>query len=141
MISFRELVKNPEVVMPSMDILVNLYRLQYCLNYIRVLRDVPMAITSGLRSQEDHFRIYQTINASRRVRGLPPIMVPTKSMHLIGAAADVGDPDQSFKEWIVKNNALCQELHLSFENFAYTPTWVHVQVYPPRSGEMFFKPY
>lgn len=140
MISFREIVKNPENGLPSIDYLINIYRLQYCLNFIRVLRDTPMAITSGFRTKEDHFRIYKTINASRESQGKEPLRIPTKSMHLIGGAADIEDLDNSFKEWVIKNLKICEDLNIYFEHFDATPNWVHIQIYAPRSGERFFKP-
>ena len=141
MIGFREIVKHPENGLPSLDILVNIYRLQYCLNVVRILYDLPMTITSGYRTKEEHYRIYQTINSARLASGKQPITIPTKSMHLIGAAADVADADGSLKEWVIKNLAVVEDLNLFFENFDYTKTWVHFSIYPPRSGERFFKPY
>lgn len=128
MISFTELIKAGDT--PDADQRAHLYRLHYCLNFIRALYAKPLLITSGLRTREDQIRIYSA-------KGQTPKM---GSLHLIGGAADVSDPDGELKKWILDHLEVAEELKLYFEDFDSTPNWIHLQIYPPSSGSRFFKP-
>jgi hypothetical protein len=97
-------------------------------------------VTSGLRTMEDHLRIYENINAKRKATGLPQLKVPMSSRHLICAAVDLEDRDGKLKAWIKKNESILEELDLYCEAFEHTPNWVHVQCLAPKSGKRFFKP-
>ena len=140
MISFKELLSKNPVKDPPIEHRLNMGRLHYVLNFIRRLYGQPMVITSGYRTAEEHFSIYQKINKERVLTGKPELSVPMGSCHLIGASADIYDPDGKLKEWVLKNRSLCEDLCVYFEDFKFTPTWVHLQIYPPSSGERFFKP-
>lgn len=97
-------------------------------------------ITSGLRSMQKHLGIYKDINAKRAKAGQPPLKVPMGSQHLSGNAADIWDRAGKLKAWAVKNVKVLEELGLWCEAPEATPTWLHVQTVPPKSGNRFFKP-
>lgn len=140
MILLSELVPSRALNEPPIDHRFNMSRLHYCLNFVRRLYGQPMTINSGYRTKEDHFRIYEKINEARKKNGQDEIRIPMGSCHLIGAAADIADHDQKLKEWVLKNISVFEDLGLYLEDFDYTPTWCHIQIYPPGSGERFFKP-
>jgi hypothetical protein len=95
------------------------------LSQVRDAWGKPMTVTSGLRSQADQARI----------NPLAP-----KSNHLIGAAADILDEDGSLKKWVGDNLPLMEHIGLWFEAFESTPTWCHMQIFPPKSGKRIFIP-
>jgi len=64
----------------------------------------------------------------------------THSLHLDGAAADIADPDGSLKKWALDNIKLFEVIGFWMEAFESTPTWIHVQIQPPRSGKRIFIP-
>jgi hypothetical protein len=140
MIHLRELCSLEDYETAEHDVQFNLQRLHYCLNFIRVLYDKPMIVNSGLRSKEKHFQIYKKINDDRSSRGLPSLNIPMRSLHLRGAAADIRDVDGDFKRWILDNLEVAEDLGVYFESFEATPTWAHIQCYPPKSGKRFFNP-
>jgi hypothetical protein len=99
-------------------------------------------VTSGLRAMADHQRIYAEKNAQRKAQGLPPIPVPMSSKHLSCEACDLEDADGKFKTWLKTDDGLkaMEEIGLWQEDPSATPTWVHVQVVPPKSGKRVFMP-
>lgn len=64
------------------------------------------------------------------------------SAHLFFAAIDVADPEQKLQSWLKtsEGQAKLEEQGLWCEDFAYTPTWVHFQLYSVNSGKRFFTP-
>jgi uncharacterized protein YcbK (DUF882 family) len=84
-----------------------------------------MTVTSGLRSKEDQARINP---------GAP------KSKHLMGQACDISDKNGELKKWIKANVSVLESAGLWCESFDATPSWVHFQVVPPKSGNRFFIP-
>lgn len=105
--------------------LLNLTDLCNRMNVIRKEWGSAMIVTSGLRTLFDQKRI----NPSRM-----------KSNHLTGRACDVLDRDGRLKEWLLSRTDLLIECALWCEDFSVTPTWVHFQSVPPRSGNRFFLP-
>ena len=63
-----------------------------------------------------------------------------KSKHTTGDAIDLEDKDGKLKEWCVDNQDLLEECELYMEHPSATPTWVHLQQIPPRSGNRIFYP-
>jgi len=63
-----------------------------------------------------------------------------KSMHLRCAAVDLEDKDGKLKQFIKDNPNLLEDLGLWQEAPESTPTWVHVQGLPPKSGNRVFIP-
>ena len=83
------------------------------------------AVTSGWRP----------LSVQMRVNPKAP-----KSNHVTGNAIDIEDADGKFKEWCVFHLHHLEELGLWMEDPASTPTWVHLQQRPPKSGKRIFKP-
>ena len=85
----------------------------------------PCNATSCLRSIKDQQRI------NPKAMG---------SSHLYGAAVDIGDADNKLKTWLKANPQKLVECGLWAEDYASTPTWVHLQIYAPTSFNRVFKP-
>lgn len=129
MISMKELNKKE---LPVSNIVEsNLLTLQNRLNKLREIWGKPMIVTSGLRSEDQQKNLIKS-GAS----------TATKSRHLIGAAADISDPEGELKEWLLKpeNGWVLETCQLWCEHWDSTPTWVHFQICPPASGSRWFKP-
>lgn len=62
------------------------------------------------------------------------------SAHLHGLAADVSDPDGALMAWVLANLQLVSSLGFFFEDFRWTPDWVHWQLTRPASGHRIFVP-
>lgn len=80
---------------------------------------------SGFRSKADQMRINPKA---------------TSSKHLTGAAIDLEDANGKLKAWINANVSVLERLGLYCEDFGHTTTWVHCQIFPPKSGRRFFIP-
>lgn len=136
MISEKEITKGqdvPEIYKKDLSILLERA------NKLRAAYNKPLTVTSGFRSWNDHVRIYKE---KAQKRGVPFYIdqVPKKSKHLYCQAVDISDPNQELKKWVLANIKLMEEIGLWFEDFAYTKNWVHIQIYPPASGNRFFMP-
>ena len=108
------------------------------INQVRAKWGKPMIVTSGLRSLEDHIRIYKEI-AEKSKKEFDESKVPMGSLHLKFAAVDISDPDGSLYDWCVSNKAFLAEVGLWME-IKDSQKRVHFQIYPPKSGDRFFKP-
>lgn len=131
MIWMREIIGQKNLYHLPPDHVANIINLHHKMNIIRARYGKPMIVTSGYRSEEDHRRIY-------RAKGIEN--PPMGSQHLRGAAIDIADPDGNFKHWIAENLDVFERLDLYLEAFSATPTWSHIQLYSPRSGNRFFYP-
>lgn len=139
MLALKEFVSDYNMAdIPHSDQL-NLEELLKRMNLVRKAWKKPMTVTSGYRSMQDHLRIYSKINADRRAKGLPELAPPKGSKHLIGAAADISDPDGSLHKWCIENEALLTKIGLWME-VKDEQKRVHFQIFPPKSGNRFFKP-
>ena len=85
----------------------------------------PMRASSCLRSIKDQQRIN------------PAAM---GSSHLYGAAVDIADPKGELKKWLETRYGELVNCGLYMEDPKSTPTWVHLQIYAPRSMSRIFKP-
>lgn len=85
----------------------------------------PRNATSCLRSIKDQ----QRINPSAM-----------GSSHLYGAAVDIADADGKFRAWLKANPNKLVECGLWAEDYTSTPSWVHLQLYAPKSMNRIFKP-
>ena len=139
MIELKELLKGAKFESLPVEVQWNLNCLLIKLNKIADLYKKPMIVTSGLRTLEDHLRIYRE-KAAKEGKSFNQQLVPMKSKHLTGGAADISDPKKELQKWCLDNQPKLQELKLWCEDFAYTPNWVHFQVMPPKSGKLFFIP-
>lgn len=64
------------------------------------------------------------------------------SSHLYGAAVDVGDSDGALHKWLktAVGKAAIEKCGLWVEDLNSTGSWVHFQIYSPKSGNRFFLP-
>lgn len=127
MISPKEL--NPHNYPATTEIESNLAVLLERMNRVRGYYNVPMVVTSGLRSEE-----LQSLLISEGKSNA------TRSKHLYGQACDIEDIDGKLWSWCTKNLVLLEEVGLWLEDKKYTPTWVHFQIVPPGSGHRIFIP-
>ena len=104
----------------------NLDRLLGAMNQVRAAYGKPMTVSSGWRPP--------SINGS--IAG-----AAKKSNHMLGLAVDISDKDGKLREWVLSNLDLMQKLGIYFEDFRWTPTWVHFQVVSPKSSKRIFIPY
>lgn len=128
MISLKEL--NPKGYKLDAEQELNLKVLLTRINIVRKAFNKPMIVTSGFRSREDHAAIYAK-------QGLPP---KWGSLHLKGAACDILDNNGELWEFCINNLKLIEDAKLWLEDKSATPTWVHFQIFPPKSGKIIFKP-
>lgn len=133
-ITMKELLSNQcEYKDVTGDVRRNLDELFIKMNKVREKYGKPMTVTSGLRTIKHHLNIYAR-------KGIYPPKVPMKSNHLFGRACDIADGNKEFKKWCLENIEFLEEVGLWMEDFSATPTWVHFQINPPKSGNRFFKP-
>ena len=64
----------------------------------------------------------------------------SSSRHLTAEAVDLPDPDRTLAEWVVDNLDILREIGLWTEDPRWTPTWVHLQIVPPKSKKVVFIP-
>jgi uncharacterized protein YcbK (DUF882 family) len=133
-ISLKELIKNANYSSLSPEIQGNLMVLLERVNRVRDKFGKPMTVTSGLRTMEDHLRIYRQKGITDKSK------IPMKSRHLVGAACDVADPKGELQKWCKDNEQFLADVGLWCEDFASTHGWCHFQIFPPASGKRFFKP-
>jgi len=62
------------------------------------------------------------------------------SKHMIGQAVDLFGPDNKLATFAFNNQDLLKEHGLWMEHPSATPTWIHLQTVPPRSGNRVFYP-
>jgi hypothetical protein len=64
----------------------------------------------------------------------------TTSKHLSGEAVDIADDDRFLADWCSANQVDLVVSELWCEDFRWTPTWVHFQIVPPKSGKRIYIP-
>ncbi|RYG94983.1 MAG: DUF882 domain-containing protein [Alphaproteobacteria bacterium] len=104
----------------------NLDRFLKAINVVRILYSAPMEVASGWRPP----------SLNKNVKG-----AAKRSNHMMGLAIDFMDLDGKLRDWVLSHLPLMQELGFFFEDFRWTPTWVHFQIVPPASGRRIFLPY
>jgi hypothetical protein len=110
---------------------VNYEALLHKCNILRKEYGKPMIVTSGFRSLEDHKRIYKLKGISN-----PPM----GSAHLRCQAIDFADSDKLLKNWVLNNVQFMIDIGFWIEDPQWTPTWLHLQIVPPKSHKRFFIP-
>lgn len=120
-ISFKEILGNNQISDVPIAIQHNIDELLKCVNKLRDAWGKPLIVTSGLRTMNQHLRIYSEMNI------FPP-NVPMKSRHLTGNAVDFADPTGNLYTWALLNEAGLEEWGLWAE--AGTKGWLHVQNVP-----------
>lgn len=136
MITLKEL--NPKNFPVTKDQEENSLILLERINKVRIKWAKAMLVTSGLRSLEDHIRIYKEL-AEKHNKEFDESKVPMGSQHLKFAAVDISDPDGSLYEWCKENEAFLVEVGLWCE-IKDSEKRVHFQIYAPKSGDRFFRP-
>lgn len=104
------------------------------INKVRAAYNKPMTITSGLRTMEDHLRIYAAKGITDKSK------IPMKSHHLYGEAVDIADSKQELQKWCKENEKVLASVGLWMEDFSATPNWCHFQIVAPTSGKRWFIP-
>lgn len=138
MISMSELLNGAKLEEQSPEIQESLKTLLDRVNKIRTLWNKSMTVTSGLRTMEDHLRIYRE-KAAKEGKPFDESKVPKKSKHLFGEAVDIFDPGLTLTKWLKENNSQrlvdaqlwCEEGNSN---------WVHFQIRAPGSGNRWFLP-
>ena len=69
------------------------------------------------------------------VKGASP-----KSKHLLGQAIDLADPHGHIGRWCIDNQNALEKVGLWLESPDATPTWCHLQIVAPLSGNRVFRP-
>lgn len=121
----------------SQDIQNNLNILLTKVNKVRSQWPSPWTVTSGLRTMEDHLRIYKDKAAKAGVT-FDESKVPMQSKHLYGQAVDIFDPGLKITEWLKSNTEILEDAELWCEEG--NANWVHFQILPPKSGNRWFLP-
>ena len=62
------------------------------------------------------------------------------SPHKKGRGVDVQDIYRRLAVWLIANHEILLDQGLHLEDFRWTPTWVHFQDYPPKSGRLLYIP-
>lgn len=62
------------------------------------------------------------------------------SNHITGQACDLSDSDRTLATWCVDNLDDLEQIGLWMEDPRWTPTWLHVQIVPPKSGKLVYIP-
>ena len=62
------------------------------------------------------------------------------SRHITAEAVDLPDADRTLCEWAVDNLDILREIGLWMEDPRWTPTWLHLQIVPPKSGKLVYIP-
>lgn len=117
-VKFEDLPKNEQD---------NLTELLKRVNIVRSAYGKPMKVNDGYR----------------RLQDTPKNGSPT-SWHYKGAAIDIDDNDAGdFAKWVIANLQIIKNAGLWVEDIRWTNgcgSWVHFQIYPPKSGKRIFVP-
>lgn len=114
------------------------------INEFRAECELPMVATSYFRSVDHQIEIYKRKAKNKQfpfANGKFDMnKVPLKSKHLFFEACDFKDIDKKLAEWVKSHLDWCKEHGFYFEDFDSTPSWIHIQITPPKSGKTVFKP-
>lgn len=95
------------------------------LNRLVMYWERPITISSGYRPAA----INDRINGASK-----------SSHHIICAAADLVDKDGKLAAFCMNDLPMLEHLGLWMEHPESTKCWVHLQIFPPRSGNRVFRP-
>src|SRR5229473_5359991 len=123
MLVMQELLGKYKLEDQTDEIQANLKLLLDRVSIIRAAWGKPMIVTSGLRTMEDHLRIY----AAKGITD--PAKIPIQSRHLTGRAVDINDPDLLLTAWLKESPRFleCAQLWCEEGN----KNWCHFQTVPP----------
>jgi len=124
-VGVHEILKGREVQNPlTPEMKQNLDKLLVAVNKLRAIWGKPLVVSSGYRPP-----------AQNAAAG-----GAKASNHMICAAVDFRDNSQELAKWLITNLQVLEDCGLWMEDPQSTPTWVHLQVKPPKSGRRIFKP-
>lgn len=125
-------ILNPRKHPVSDEVLNNMRKLCEKLQQIQDSYGHQLVCNSGYRSPEEQMKINPKA---------------PNSWHTKGAAIDISDKDNVLWFWLNQYSlgsrvdmSNIQALDVYLEDRSATPTWVHIQIYPPKSGKRIFKP-
>lgn len=147
-VTFKELLGGVPLSILPPEHQSNLYRVHYCVNFLRKRSGIPFGIPSAYRTIDEHARVYKEKNERRAEKGLEPLRIPWGSYHLIGAAVDISDPRGEVKHYLLDQLDFLERHDLYLENPMITSPddakpwdrWIHMQIFAPQSGKRFFDP-
>lgn len=132
MLTMSEFLGKAKFEDQSPEVQQNLSTLLKRTNKIRTAWGKPMTVTSGLRTMEDHLRIYAA-------KGITDVSkIPMQSRHLTGRAVDISDPKLELTAWLKLNPEHLENAELWCEEG--NKNWVHFQTVAPLSGKRWFLP-
>ena len=134
MMTLKEIIGKAKIEDQPEQTQANLKELLEKINKIRTAWAKPMTVTSGLRTMEDHLRIYAQKGITDKAK------IPMKSRHLFGQAVDISDPNKDLQKWCKANESVLADVGLWMEDFSATSNWCHFQIVPPASGKRWFMP-
>ena len=136
MVTYNELLNGNSISDVDIKTQQNLEALLVCINKLRQAWGKPLTVTSGLRTIQQHLRIYAKKGITDRS------LIPMKSKHLFGQAVDFADKDGSLYKWAFNNQDKLQEWGIWCEEG--TQGWLHCQYVPygsyTQGKSRFFKP-
>ena len=108
---------------------------------IRANAEKTVAVVNELL-ERSNFKSIDRLNSGWRPRTANEALgnASATSKHLTGQAADIPDSDRALATWCADNLDVLEEIGAWCEDFRWTPTWVHVQIVPPKSGRRIFIP-
>lgn len=131
---------NPKGFPETYEQTINMTKLCNRVNILLVCyyktENFKVTVTSGLRSIEDHKRIY---TEKAKKQGLKNIRIPMGSKHLSGEAVDISDPGFKLTDWCRENQDVLEQAGLWIEDDKSVHR-IHIQCVAPASGSRFFKP-
>lgn len=107
----------------------------------RVNRLYELAMADGVNLQVNpatYSRISGSGNGGFRPRDTS-VGSPT-STHKDGQGIDTYDPRREFASWCLAHQDQLKIIGLYMEDPRWTPTWVHLQSVPPKSGKLVYVP-
>lgn len=123
--SRHEVLKDRDKIEPlTPDMEINLSLLLISISKVREAWGRPLKISSG----------YRPPNVNSSVGGVE------KSAHMSCQAVDIVDNDGYFANWCLNNLTILEKSGIFMEDPRYTPTWVHLQIRPVKSGNRVFIP-
>jgi hypothetical protein len=124
-VNVHEILMGREVQNPlTPEMKQNLDKLILAANKLRAMWGKPVVISSGYRPP-----------AQNAAAG-----GAAKSNHMICAAIDIKDPNQELAKFLISRLDVLESCGLWMEDPSKTVGWVHVQIYPPKSGRRIFLP-
>lgn len=127
-------IEYPHAMTPEIE--SNAYRLVGLLNEVLVLaelHDIAVPVKAKTGSQLSDGWRPPALNAVTKGAA-------KNSRHMTAQAGDLYDPKGTLAGWLYENQSVLVKLGLWLEHPSATPTWCHLQMVPPKSGNRVFYP-